>query len=123
MNGNDVRIGRGGHPCRHGHAGQEPLVRPRPFRTASVIIESGARVRRNVTLAPVDELPFEEDERSSLLDHSATSGTGYSISCGIATRERFLSKPSLQDKFVTWIRSENPKRFDSWMNIPLMTGY
>jgi len=114
MNGKDVRIGKGGHPCRHGHGGQEPLVHPRPFRAASVIIESGARVRRNITLAPEDESPFEEDESSSLVDHSATSATGYSsISSRIASREFFVSKPSWKDKFVTWMRSENPKRFDS----------
>jgi len=99
--------------------GQEPRVRPRPFRAASVIIESGARVRRIITLAPEDESPFEEDECSGLLDGGGTSATRYSsIPSGIATRELCAPKQSWKDKFVTWIRGENPKRFESRVKKP-----
>jgi hypothetical protein len=80
----------------------------RPFmhmRTASVIVESGARVRRNITLAP--EVSSEEDESSPLINGSS-SGTGYSgVSRDIAARDL---KPSRKDRFIKWLRSENPKR-------------
>jgi hypothetical protein len=84
------------HPFRH-------------MRTASVIVESGARVRRNITLAP-DEISSEEDEHAPLLNGSS-SGTGYSaVSRDIAARD---IKPSRKERFIKWIRSENPKRYDT----------
>lgn len=82
------------HPFRH-------------MRTASVIVESGARVRRNITLAP-DETSSEEDEHAPLLAGSS-SGTGYSsVSRDSAARD---IEPSRRDRFVKWLRSENPKRY------------
>jgi hypothetical protein len=78
------------------------------MRTASVIVKSGARVRRNITLA-ADEVSSEEDEHEPLLNGSS-SGTGYSgVSRDIPARD---IKPSRKERFVKWIRSENPKRFD-----------
>jgi hypothetical protein len=101
---------------------EEIVGRFQHVRTASVIVESGARVRRTVTLAPDDESPFDEDdEHSALLSGDLASGPWYSsFVSGIRTREVL---PLEKDWFVSWICSENPKRFEICSELWLMTGY
>lgn len=90
---------------------EEVFRRPYHVRTASVILESGVRVRRNISLAPEYELPLGEDERSNLLGDGAVSGTGYSsISPSISARDIGALKKLWKHWFVKWVRSENPKR-------------
>jgi hypothetical protein len=84
-------------------------------RTASVILQSGDRVRKKVSLMSIcDENPFDDDnERAPLLDSGGTTSTSYSslarslIDRGIQS----WGKPSCIDKFETWVHSEGLKRY------------
>ena len=86
------------------------------IRTASVILRSGDRVRRKVSLLSIfDENPFEEDDndRAALLDPRATAGTSYSsIAPSLVDREfQLWEKPTCVDKFKLWLQSEGLKRY------------
>jgi hypothetical protein len=85
-------------------------------RTASVILRSGDRVRRKVSLLSIyDENPFEEDDndRAALLDPSATAGTSYSsiAPCLVDRQFQLWETPSCVDKFKLWLQSEGLKRY------------
>ena len=85
-------------------------------RTASVILPSGDRVRRKVSLMSIyDENPFEEDanDRTALSDPRGTVGTTYSsIAPSLVDRQvQIWEKPSRVDKFTLWLQSEGLKRY------------
>ena len=85
------------------------------IRTASVILPSGDRVRRKVSLMSVfDESPIEEDEQSPLLDPGASVRTDRSSMAPSFAERGVLYEQRLSrvDKFKKWFFSENPKRYD-----------
>ena len=93
----------------------DPLLTFLHVRTASVILPSGDRVRRQVSLQSIyDDNPFENNEQTPLLDsrNIPTTGTGYSsvvpspIDRGLLPWER-----TKFDKFKTWLQSEGLKRY------------
>ena len=91
---------------------------PIPFyhvRTASVILPSGDRVRKKISLKSIyDENPFEDDdERATLLDHGAMPETSNcSVSRSLVDRGiQTWEKPSRIDKFEAWVHSEGLKRY------------
>ena len=83
-------------------------------RTASVILPSGDRVRRKVSLMSIfDENPFEEDnDRTALLSTQGTAATSYSsIVPSLVDRDiQSCDKPGRVDKFKTILHSEGLKR-------------
>jgi hypothetical protein len=81
-------------------------------RTASVILPSGDRVRRQVSLMSVhDESPFDGDESSPLIDSGDTPGTTYSsVAANLVDRGIQPCETSRLDKFKTWLTSERVKR-------------
>jgi hypothetical protein len=87
-------------------------------RTASVILPSGDRVRKRVSLMSIyDESPFDEGETAALI-HShgtgETAGTSYSsIAPSLVDRgfQPWDHKPTRMDKWKKWLHSEGLKRF------------
>ena len=84
-------------------------------RTASVIIPSGARVRRKISLmSTYDENPFEEDDHIPLLDPGSTAGSSYSsIVPTLVDRDIQPWEITRYDKFKIWLQSEGLKRYCS----------
>lgn len=85
----------------------------RHVRTASVILPSGDRVRRKVSLmSTYDENPFEDDEQTALIDSGGTEGTIYSsIEPSLADRSIQPWEVYRYDKFKNWLHSEGLKRY------------
>ena len=92
---------------------EDPLLSFRHIRTASVILPSGDRVRRKVSLmSTYDENPFEDDERQPLLDTRSGEHTACSSIPGTAIdREISPWEPSRFDKMKSFLRSEGLKRY------------
>ena len=90
----------------------DPLLTFHHVRTASVILESGARVRRKVSLVSIDEGDsLESGEQSPLLDPGGTVGTSYSsIAPAIIDRSLRPWRTKQINKFVIWLQSEGLKR-------------
>ena len=87
------------------------------IRTASVILPSGDRVRRKVSLASIDdETPFEDDDQTPLLSTNiagvsgCSSITPSSISRDIP-QDAVPWEPSRLDQFKTLLHSEGLKRY------------
>jgi hypothetical protein len=93
----------------------DPLLTFLHVRTASVILPSGDRVRRQVSLQSIyDDNPFENSERTPLLDtrNIPTTCTGYSSVVPSPTdREVPPWERTRFDKFKTWVQSEGLKRY------------
>ena len=87
---------------------EDPLLSFRHIRTASVILPSGDRVRRKVSLMlTYDENPFEDDERQPLLDTRSGENTACSFIPGTGIdREISPWEPSRFDKMKSFLRSE-----------------
>ena len=86
-------------------------------REASVILPSGDRVRRQVSLTIYDEDPYQETDRTALLGSrggAGTVGSSYSSIASIIVDRDIQpldSKTSKVDKFKNWIQSEGLKRY------------
>jgi hypothetical protein len=97
-------------------ADEEDLSLPlHVVRTASVILPSGDRVRRKVSLISIDdEIPFEHhdsEDRSLLSDARSTAGTNYGSIASIDLERGIHSwVMSCFRKFRTCLRSEQLKR-------------
>jgi hypothetical protein len=94
----------------------DPLLQFLHVRTASVILPSGDRVRRQVSLQSIyDDNPFENNERTPLLDtrNIPPTGTGYSsVAPSSIEREIPPWEKARFDKFKIWLHSEGLKRYD-----------
>lgn len=94
---------------------EEVLFSFHHIRTASVILRSGDRVRRKISLMSMfDESPFEEDnDRAPLLDPRGTAGTSYSsIAPNLVDRQvQLWEKPNRLDTVKIWLHSEGLKRY------------
>src|SRR5579859_6673309 len=87
---------------------EDPLLTFRHIRTVSVILPSGDRVRRKVSLMSThNENPFEHDERRPLLDTSRSGTiTAYSSMPGSAIDTEIPPwEPTQFDKFKSWLQS------------------
>ena len=91
---------------------EDPHLTFRHIRTASVILESGDRVRRKISLlSQYEESPFENDEHRPLLDTRSGTTTAYSSMPGsVVDREILPWERTRLDKFKSWLRSEALKR-------------
>lgn len=92
---------------------EDPLLPCHHVRTASVILRSGDRVRRKVSLMSIfDENPFEEDEcQTSLRNPGGTASTAYSlIAPSLADRDIQPCESTRLEKFRVWLHSEGLKR-------------
>jgi hypothetical protein len=92
---------------------EDPLLTFHHVRTASVILPSGARVRRKISLmSTYDENPFEEDDDTPLLDPGGTAGSSYSsIIPTLVDRDIQPWEVTRYDKFQIWLHSEGLKRY------------
>lgn len=91
----------------------DPLLPFHHVRTASVILRSGDRVRRKVSLMSIyDESPLEQvNNTTALLDPRGTAGTSYSsITPSLVDREIQPWEITPYDKFKIWLHSEGLKR-------------
>ena len=81
-------------------------------RTASVILESGDRVRKKVSLLSVYDEPLDESlERTPLLNSGETAGVCYSsIAPGFVDRSAQPLEWTWYENFRSWPRSEGLKR-------------
>jgi hypothetical protein len=88
---------------------EEPIHGIHHVRTASVILRSGDRVRRKVSLMSIyDENPFEDDQTPLL----STSVSGYSsVTQSQVAREVTPWEATRWDKLCDWLRSEGLKRY------------
>jgi len=87
-------------------------------RTASVILPSGDRVRKRVSLMSIhDESPFDEGDTAALVqshETGGTAGTAYSsIAPSLVDRgpQPWEHKPTRLDRWRKWLHSEGLKRF------------
>lgn len=97
---------------------EDPLLTFRHIRTASVILPSGDRVRRKVSLmSTYDESPFEDDEREPLLDtRNGTTTAYFSMPRNVVDREMSLWEPTHFDQFKSFFQSEGLKRHNLFLN-------
>ena len=100
-------------PDEEEEAEEDPLLTFRHIRTASVILPSGDRVRRKVSLlSTYNESPFEDDERRPLLDTRSGTNTAYSSMPGSAIdREIAPWERTRFDIFKSCLHSEGLKRY------------
>jgi hypothetical protein len=97
------------------HDEADPLLTFHHVRTASVILPSGDRVRRKVSLMSIeDESPFEEDEGPAGLragSYGSRNVFGYSsIAPSFVSREMPMAEEPRWHRIQSWIRSEELKR-------------
>jgi hypothetical protein len=88
---------------------EEPVHGIHHVRTASVILRSGDRVRRKVSLMSIyDEDPFEDNQTPLL----STGVVGYSsVTQSPVAREVTPWENTPWDKLRDWLRSEGLKRY------------
>jgi len=87
-------------------------------RTASVILPSGDRVRKRVSLMSIyDESPFDEGETAALIQSHGTGETAATTYSSIAPSlvergaQPWDHNPTRLDKWKKWLHSEGLKRF------------
>ena len=92
---------------------EDPLLTFRHVRTASVILPSGDRVRRKVSLLSIqDESPFEDEDTPLLGDGSANIAEGYSsIHSGASGRDLPPWHVSRFKKVMNYLKNEPVKRY------------
>jgi hypothetical protein len=91
----------------------DPLLTFHHVRTASVILPSGDRVRRKVSLMSItNESPFEEDDGLPQIGPGYAANTTYSsIASTVGSRGVQTREVSRYDKFKTLLQNEGLKRY------------
>lgn len=87
-------------------------------RTASVILPSGDRVRKRVSLMSIyDESPFDEGETAALIQSHGSGGTAGTIYSSIAPSlldrgaQPWDRHPAPWEQWKKWLHSEGLKRY------------